>query len=433
MKARIAIFIAGTVAVALAAYGAIALDSPGRWVVGAGGAALLLVIIWLARVIVMPLSRIIHGMDLLRAQDFASRLRPVGQRDADRLSATFNMMMDALHRERSRVLEQDHYLGLLVEASPMGLVNFDYDGRITDLNPAARRLLGLPARCKILGLGIADIPSPLAPGLAALRDGESATMRVDATIIGATLSHFIDRGARRPFLMLVRLDEEMRTAERRGYTTAIRTMAHEVNNTIGAVGSALQTIKSIVDGGTLDAGDRADADDLIQASSERLQSAGKFIGSFADLARLPKPVFATLDMGLLAERLEPLLRSAAGSAALAVKARAGAFIIQGDASQMEQVLVNLVKNASESIASSGRTDGHIDVRVDAGGLRVTDNGAGISPEHARAALADPFFTTKPGGQGIGLTLTADIVRAHRLRCSLATDPATGLTTFVLTR
>lgn len=431
MKANTAIALCSIVTVGLIVYGLLFLDSTPRLAVAGSGLVLLLLIIWLARVIVMPLGRIIQGMDLLRAQDFASRLRPVGQSDADRLSATFNMMMDTLHRERSRLLEQDHYLGLLVDASPMGIINFDYNGRITDLNPAARQLLALQPGTDPRGLKTADIPSPLAPELASLRDGVPATMRIDATIIGATLSYFIDRGARRPFLMLVRLDDEMRLAERRGYTKAIRTMAHEVNNTIGAVDSALQTLKCIIDGDTMDAEDRADAGDLIGASAERLRGAGRFIGSFADLARLPEPVFDTLDMGLLAQRLEPLLRSAAGNAALAVNVRAGAFIIRGDASQMEQVLVNIVKNASESIASTGRPDGRIEITVDVKGLRVTDNGAGITPEHAEAALADPFFTTKPGGQGIGLTLTVDIVRSHRLHCSLASEE--GLTTFAITR
>lgn len=100
---------------------------------------------------------------------------------------------------------------------------------------------------------------------------------------------------------------------------------------------------------------------------------------------------------------------------------------------MEQVLVNLIKNAAESIAASGRRDGAITIEVTRKGVKVTDNGTGISPDDAASALLNPFFTTKPDGQGIGLTLSTEIIRSHGWLPSLATDPATGLTTFAITR
>lgn len=97
------------------------------------------------------------------------------------------------------------------------------------------------------------------------------------------------------------------------------------------------------------------------------------------------------------------------------------------------MLINLVKNSVGSIAASGRSDGTVTIGVTANTFYVTDNGTGISDTDAAQALSNPFFTTKPGGQGIGLTLTCDIIRAHHWRSTLATDKDTGLTSFTIIR
>ncbi|MCM1028007.1 MAG: ATP-binding protein [Pseudoflavonifractor sp.] len=423
-------------ALAMAAGSAILLPLPYAW----GGAAccgallLLLVLIW--RYAVKPVRRIVEGMGLLRSQDFASRLRPVGQRDADSLSAIFNMMMDTLHRERTRLLEQGNYLGLLVEASPMGVVNLDASGRVTSLNPAAIELLELPSNIEpIIGSPLAELPSPLASRLGAMGDGESATLRVGSNVVGATLGHFIDRGMTRPFLMLVSLDREMREAERRGYSMAIRTMAHEISNSVGAVDSTLQTLAEMVEGSMPPGEDCDDSMGLIRAARERLASSAAFINSFATLARLPKPVKATVDMGLLMRRLEPIAAALCrpSGVSLSVTAPVGQLVMDADEGQIEQVVVNLVKNAVESIAETGRSDGRVELRVDRHGFYVTDNGHGISSEQAAEVLSTPFLTTKDGGQGIGLTLSCEILHSHGLRPSLVTDLSTGLTTFAARR
>lgn len=433
MQTKIAASLAIILSIAGCAYSIIYVGSPARWIISGGLIVMIFLLIWLVRAAIVPVNHIVSGMDLLRAQDFASRLRPVGQFEADSLSSTFNMMMDTLHSERSRVLEQNNYLGLLVEASPMGVINFDFDGHIIALNPSAAAMLELTSPADVIGHTLDNLPGRIGKGLSGIADGESRSLRSGSTIVGASFSHFIDRGAKRPFLMLVRLDEEMRLAERRGYTTAIRTMAHEVNNSIGAVDSALQTLENIMADASLDKEEAEDARALIDSSRERMHSAGEFIGSFAALARLPEPSMEVVDMAHMINRVVPVVRALCDAAdvELEVDARAGAFIDRADPSQMEQVIVNLVKNAVESIVSTGRTDGKVTIRVDLRTIYVTDNGAGISDSDAANALANPFFTTKPQGQGIGLTLSTEIIRAHHWRCSLATDSATGITTFTI--
>lgn len=99
----------------------------------------LLVLVYFYRKVVTPLNSIANGMDLLREQDFSSRLAPVRQAEADRIVAMFNRMMDQLKNERLRLREQNHFLDLLINVSPMGVVILDFDGKISMLNEAALR------------------------------------------------------------------------------------------------------------------------------------------------------------------------------------------------------------------------------------------------------------------------------------------------------
>ena len=122
-------------------------------------------------------------MDLLREQDFSSRLAPVGQREADRIVQLFNRLMDQLKNERLRVREQNHFLDLLVSASPMGVVLLDFDRRLTSVNAAARNFLGLPIDAPVEGCRLSELDSPLAVRLSALAPGEVVTVRLNDAMI----------------------------------------------------------------------------------------------------------------------------------------------------------------------------------------------------------------------------------------------------------
>ena len=98
---------------------------------------------------VKPLKSIANGMDLLKEQDFSSRLKPIGQKEADRIVQVFNRMMDQMKDERLRLQEQNHLLDLLIEVSPMGVVIQDFDGRITMVNDAALHFMNLPAEASV--------------------------------------------------------------------------------------------------------------------------------------------------------------------------------------------------------------------------------------------------------------------------------------------
>ena len=111
--------------------------------------------------VVRPMQSISSGMDLLREQDFSSRLRSVGQHEADKVVAIFNKMMEQLKNERLRLREQNQFLDLLIKASPMGVMVLDFDGRVTELNPAAFKIMGVSHLDEVKGKQLSELKETL--------------------------------------------------------------------------------------------------------------------------------------------------------------------------------------------------------------------------------------------------------------------------------
>ena len=189
------------------------------------------------RKIVKPLNSIGSGMELLREQDFSSRLSPVGQYEADRIVNVFNRMMEQLKNERLRLREQNNFLDLLIKASPMGVILTTLDEDLSELNPMAQKMLGVRQE-DVLGKKMNEIDSPLAAELANVPKGETATVRLnDSNIYRCTHSSFIDRGFQHPFFLIESLTDEVMKAEKKAYEKVIRMIAHEVNNTTAGITS----------------------------------------------------------------------------------------------------------------------------------------------------------------------------------------------------
>jgi len=151
------------------------------------------------RKIVKPLHTIGSGMELLREQDFSSRLSPVGEAEADRVVNVFNRMMEQLKNERLRLREQNNFLDLLINASPMGVIITTLDEEVSQLNPMALKMMGIKLE-DTLGKKISDIDSALATELMTIPRGESVTLRLnDSNIYKCTRSSFIDHGFQHPF------------------------------------------------------------------------------------------------------------------------------------------------------------------------------------------------------------------------------------------
>lgn len=375
-------------------------------------------LVYFYRKTVMPLHTIGNAMDLLSEQDFSSRLRPVGQRDADRIVHLFNRLMEQLKNERLHVREQNHFLDLLISVSPMGVILFDFNRNITSANAAALKFLGNLTEQDVLGRSMGEIQSALAEKLAQVAYGSVETVRLnDAMIYRCSHLSFIDRGYAHPFLLIESLTSEIVKAEKKTYEKVIRMIAHEVNNSVAGVTSTLDSLNDII--GTYDG-----AEELchtIQICSDRCYGMNHFIARLAEIVRIPEPQLQTVSLNNQVDACRVLMENVCQRRQI----RLHRFFdpcnpeVQLDPILFEQVLVNIVKNAAESIGQ----DGDIEIHVSGNPvvLEIADNGTGITKDN-EDKLFTPFFSTKPEGQGIGLILIREILTKHGCLFSLKTYP-----------
>ena len=374
------------------------------------------------RKIVKPLNSIGSGMELLREQDFSSRLSPVGQYEADRIVNVFNRMMEQLKNERLRLREQNNFLDLLIKASPMGVILTTLDEDLSELNPMAQKMLGVRQE-DVLGKKMNEIDSPLAAELANVPKGETATVRLnDSNIYRCTHSSFIDRGFQHPFFLIESLTDEVMKAEKKAYEKVIRMIAHEVNNTTAGITSTLDAVEQALS--TEEGMD--DICDVMRVCTERCFSMSRFITRFADVVKIPEPTLTLVDLNDLAFTCKRFMEGMCTDRNIKLRLEIDETLkeVKMDASLFEQVLVNIIKNAAESIEK----DGEIIVRTLSPAIvEVVDNGKGISKE-VEAKLFSPFFSTKPNGRGIGLIFIREVLMRHGCTFSLRTY-ADGLTRF----
>ncbi|HEY6362489.1 MAG TPA: ATP-binding protein [Vicinamibacterales bacterium] len=371
-----------------------------------------------------------EGAQLVRDRDFTSRLLPVGQPEVDDLINIYNQMIDGLRNERTRLQEQHHFLSHILRVSPSGIVILDYDRKIATVNPAAERLVGRDAAA-LAGLRLDQLGSSLGRALAAL--APHATTVVSPTAAQRVRCHhgtFIDRGFQRSFLLVEELTEELRQAERGAYEKLIRVMAHEVNNSVTASNSLLHSCLTY--SAELAKDSRPDFEHALGVVIERTNRLNQFMRSFAEVFRLQPPAKQPEAVVPVLERNVRLLsaRPDAGDLLWQWDVDDRALAVHMDRGQMEQAFLNVLQNAVDATGERGTIT--IRVRSQNGGrpaVMIEDSGPGIAPE-AQANLFTPFFSTKPHGQGIGLTLVREILTGHGFDYSLERVPG-GPTRFTV--
>lgn len=351
------------------------------------------------------------GAQFIAERDFSSRLREVGQPELDALVAVYNRMIDSLREERLRAQEQHHFLEEVVRASPAGIVTFDFDGRLSTANPGAERLLARPA-AELLGLRLDELRVPFLERVAELAPGDSLVLPLQGSRRVRWLkSRFLDRGFSRTLLVVEELTEELRRSERAAYEKIIRTLSHEINNSIAAAASLVES--GLHYKGQVRPEDRPDFETALSVANTRLRHLNAFVRGYADVVRLPPPHLTACDLGRLVRDVAHLFRPECEARAieLEVDVQGPQEPVHLDEHQMEQVLVNVVRNAVEACSRGGRVALRASSEAGRPVLVVEDSGPGIPPE-VQASLFTPFFTTKENGRGIGLTLAQEILTQH---------------------
>lgn len=364
-----------------------------------------------------PIKAISEGVHLLEDQDFNTRLAKVGQPELDQLISVYNHMVDALRQERLRQEEAQYFMRKLLEASPQGILILDFEGRIQEANPAALQLLGLENQ-KVRGLSLGDLPKQWSKILLSLKEQKTPIVRMaTGRSYSLEMAAFMDRGFKRPFIIIKEQTLEVMELERQAYGKVIRMMSHEVNNSAGAINSMLSWLQGYKD--YLPPEEQPDFVSALEVSITRNDHLSGFMSRLASLVKLPQPQRVSMDIHQLLRSvvrlMEPKLRLA--NIQLQLNIDQQPMMILADAVLMEQVLVNIFQNAAEAI----REDGIIQVsssrnpRV----LFVKNNGEPI-PDEVRPRLFTPFFSTKKNGQGVGLTLIREVLGNHGFSYNLET-------------
>lgn len=407
----------------LAIYGVVAfLPHSYLWIVYVVLGVEALLLLMLFRSVLKPAQTVRHGMDLIAAQDFNNRLVNVGEPEADRIVKLFNTMIDKLRNERLQNMERESFLQLLIEASPMGVVMLDFDGRVSLVNPSFLKITGILSEEYIIGRAIEDLPSELARRMSEVPLGVSEEIRRgDIRRYRCYHLSFVQSGFPRQFYLLESMTEEVMRAERGAYEKVIRIISHEVNNTMGGVRSVLDTLH--------DLSDSDDLKEVIESCDNRCDQMTRFISSYADVVRVPEPVRSKIELNEMVGDMVPFLQGMAPvDVALIFEPYKEKIEVDVDLALMQQVIVNIVKNAIESIH---REDGIIRIVIyvqnERPMLEIANNGEPIS-EEVSTQLFSPFFTTKREGRGIGLTLISEILNRHNASYSLKTG-SDGITRF----
>ena len=390
------------------------LIGPTGWLLAAE--ALLLLSAYVAyrlyRRLVAPVSLLSRGAGALADQDFSVKMTPTGSPEMDRLAGVYNRMIDQLRQERVAGRQREEFLDQLIEAAEVGVVVLDFDGGIqSENNWVSARRQRYPE--------FAD--TVLQPALALSRGEQRVLTTSDNRRLHVEAATFIDRGFERGFVLIQDVTAELLEAEKEAYGKVIRMMAHEVNNSNAAIVSLLKTL--------LEAAQLRDPElpalitDYLPTVVQRTDNLTGFMRNFARVVRLPPPHLERTDLEALVREAGELTRPLLQQQGIDLHYRSAEPAppppVRVDRAQIEQVILNAITNARESIGTKGGTI-ILETQANPPGFTIADNGDGIAPG-AADRLFTPFFSTKPTGQGVGLTLSREILEAHGAHYRLATE------------
>ena len=361
------------------------------------------------------------GAQFIQDSDFTSRFLEVGQPEMDQLVRVYNRMVDHLREERTRMQEQNYFLEKIITASPSVIIIFDFDDRIAMINPSAERLLEA-SKDELIGKKLGELKTAFANALNDLKLGEAQILPLfGRRRVKCRRSQFLDRGFTRSFILMEELTEELRQTEKVAYEKVIRMMSHEVNNSVGSANSLLHSCLHYSN--QLRDEDRTDFEQALDIVIARTEQLNSFMRNFAEVFRLPRPNRQACEIQKLLEDMVTLVRAECQSRGIEIMwdVPIESEPVDLDRSQMEQVFINVLKNAIEAIGQNGVITIRLGNRAGKRFVTIEDTGCGITPA-VQANLFTPFFSTKDQGQGIGLTLVQEILDTHNFEFSLESQP-----------
>jgi nitrogen fixation/metabolism regulation signal transduction histidine kinase len=355
--------------------------------------------------VIRPLQTLSNMLAAIREQDYSLRARRSSPEDALGLAMLeLNSLMNELRERRLGALEATALLQRVMGEIDVAVLAFDDAGALRLVNAGGERVLGQPAE-RLIGRRADEL------GLAACLEGDAPRL-VELHLAGAPGRWELRRGAFRQggrphqFILLADVSRSLREEERVAWQRLIRVLGHEINNSLTPIRSIADRLQHLLGRSPPDVELRDDMDRGLGVIASRSEALSRFLASYTRLARLPPPRLAPVDVPDWVQRIVRL------ETRMTVEVIPGPDVtVLADGDQLDQLLINLISNAVDAAATTG---GGVRVRWSGTDrsfhLVVEDDGPGL-PDSAN--LFVPFFTTKPGGTGIGLVLSRQIAEAHR--------------------
>ena len=373
--------------------------------------AVLILAVWLGAAfgvrqrVVFPLQTLSNLLAALREGDYSIRGSSARKDDAlGEVTREINALADTLRWQRMDALEATALLQKIMEEIDVAILSFDEDQKLRLVNRAGERLLNRPWE-RLLGASAGEL------GLGDCLEGETPRL-IEFEFPGGggrweiRRSNFRQGGLPHQLLVLSDLSRALREEERRAWQRIVRVLGHELNNSLTPISSISGSLKSLLNRADKPADWEEDVLHGLSVISSRSQSLGRFVESYSKLARLPQPKPEPVEVDTLVRRVVGM------ETRLSVHLVPGPPVtIDADGGQIEQLLINLLRNAVDASLETGgtvytgwtRSSAHLDIWVE-------DEGPGLANT---SNLFVPFFTTKKGGSGIGLVLSRQIAEAHR--------------------
>jgi two-component system nitrogen regulation sensor histidine kinase NtrY len=421
LELKLAVLLLATVILGAVAGAALYRYSGGHWQPVIFSAVITLAAAILgARVVLRPLRRMLRGMHRIvagyRDGDFNQSLAVDRDDQLGALMEAHNQLGRTLREERSNLVQRERLLDTVTRHSPVALILVDADQQVVYTNLAAGALLngGRGFVGQNLASVLARAPAPLR--LAAEARGDSLFSAEMASIeetFHLSQREFLLQGRAHRLYLLKTVTREISRQEVTTWKNLIRVLSHELNNSLAPIASLA------LSGGKLnDRGQTAELTAIFATIRERAMHLHQFISSYAAFAKLPAPRPGRVEWSVL---VDLLAREQAFVVRDALPSRPGWF----DCSQVEQALINLLKNAHESNGAAQHVELAISCCENEQRLEVRDRGTGMSKLVLAQALL-PFYSTKRNGTGIGLALAREISEAHGGRISIANREGGGL-------
>ncbi len=353
----------------------------------------------------MPLQTISNVLSSLREGDFSLRARAAGRSDAlGEVVMEVNALSETLKEQRLGAVEATALLQNVIQKIDIAVFAFDNKQQLRLVNRTGERLLAEPAE-KLIGCSASELE------LARCLQGEDSQVMEAAFPGGAgrwelRRTRFWQSGMPHQLLVLSDLSKALREEERQAWKRLIRVLGHELNNSLTPIKSIASNLSTLLDRNPRPDDWEEDVRRGLAVIENRGESLSRFMEGYARLAQLPQPSRHDLEVGEWIQRVSRL------ETRLKVVVIPGPkIVIKADGDQLDQLLINLLRNGVDAALSTGGG-----VQVGWAKIRsalevwIDDEGPGISNE---TNLFVPFFTTKPEGSGIGLALSRQIAEAHQ--------------------